>query len=143
MAAPKRGPGRPRKEHTIPGPPPIIHTTTEIAEEANHPEDWKENFLNALRKKPNVTHACKVAKTTRRVAYYHRNSEPEFLLEWDMAIEEGRDIIETMMIDAAMGGDYKSREFLLHKWRYSSSILKSRTDHKEDDPKTITVQWGN
>jgi hypothetical protein len=143
MATPKIK-DRPLKK---PGPVAKVKTTMQIARESGRYGDcedtwWHHLFLDALRLKPNVSHACKHAKVARRTAYYHKETHPEFSKEWDDALEEGRDLIELGMIEAAQAGDQKAREFLLHKWRYNMGQLGKNIKKPEEEPKTVTVQWG-
>jgi hypothetical protein len=101
---------------------------------------WHNAFLDALRIKPNITAACKVARIARRTAYYHRERYEEFAADWDDAMEEGRDLIEDDMHTAAREGNVRAQEFLLTKWRYGMHITGKNT--KKDEPAVITVEWG-
>jgi hypothetical protein len=141
----------PRNKKTLgkPAPPSTRkrenYTTEQIARTSGRTLGYKEThwhhlFLDALREKPNVTHACKAAKVARRTAYDHRKSHKDFADAWDDALEEGRDLIELSMIEAADNGDQKAREFLLHKWRYSTG--QPGRQKKPEEPKQITVAWG-
>ena len=127
------------------GPAPQIKTTGMIARAAGRPveyEDtyWHITFLDALRIKPNITAACKVARIARRTAYYHKEKYEEFSADWDDAMEEGRDLIEDDMHTAARCGNVRAQEFLLTKWRYGMHIAKGTVKKEESVP--IVVEWG-
>lgn len=63
------------------------------------PENWKEIFVAALAKSPNVTAACQRAKVSRSWAYAQRDLDPEFAEAWDEALE--------MALDKAVGEAYR------------------------------------
>lgn len=133
--APKKAPVRTTR--------PDTYTTAQIARAAGRGDKFKDTywhhiFLDALRQKPNVSAACKKARVSRPNVYWHREQYTDFAEAWDDALEEGRDLVEEMMFDAATEGDYKSREFLLQKWRYSQ---KKQAPKSDEQPKVV-VQWG-
>jgi hypothetical protein len=52
---------------------------------------WAAAFLRALAAVPNVSNAARAANVSRRMAYKHRESDPEFAAAWDEALETSVD----------------------------------------------------
>lgn len=67
-------------------------------------EAWKTVFLQELNKAPNVSAACDVAGVSRKTAYAHRQSDPEFGEAWDDAIEKALDKAEAELYRRATEG---------------------------------------
>lgn len=57
-------------------------------------ELWHKAFLSALRVHGNVSVACHVCEIDRSTAYRHRNSNKDFELAWDEAMDEAGDWLE-------------------------------------------------
>lgn len=54
----------------------------------------REKFLARLREGFSILAACEASGLNRRVAYRHRETDPEFASAWDEALEEGTDRLE-------------------------------------------------
>lgn len=67
-------------------------------------EAWKAVFLQELNKAPNVSAACDVAGVSRKTAYAHRQSDPEFGESWEQAIEKALDKAEAELYRRATEG---------------------------------------
>jgi hypothetical protein len=65
---------------------------------------WHERFLVALKADRCVTNACRVAGTSRNVAFEHRTKFPEFAKAWDEARMEHADAIEGAFIGRVLKG---------------------------------------
>lgn len=123
-------------------------TTAQVAQAAGRPKDyedtlWYAHFLNALRKKPNVTAACKAARIHRRTAYNHREKNEEFAKDWDDAIQEGIDVLEEAHWEAGLNGDTKAREYLLQKYRYGGVAPGAKKkEEKPSDGGEVTITLG-
>lgn len=119
------------------GRPPL--TTAQLA--AKHggrlPENWQENFLNALRLKPNVSAACKKAQISRSLISKMQRENKEFNFLLQDAMDEGRDRIEEAMVDRALVGDVRAGQYLLDKHRYGEAARASKPKEKK-----VTVGWG-
>lgn len=58
-------------------------------------EEMCARFIDELRKRGNVTDACRVAGFERRsTAYEWRNADPEFAAQWEEALDEASDLLE-------------------------------------------------
>lgn len=64
----------------------------------------KALFLERLRKTCNVTMSCKAINITRRRIYYAKNAQPDFSDDWDAAIAEGTDMLESEARRRAVDG---------------------------------------
>lgn len=63
---------------------------------------WHTNFINALKDDPNVLGACDVAGINRQTAYNHRRRFSAFRARWDAALEEGREVAQTVVRDTLL-----------------------------------------
>lgn len=66
--------------------------------------DWKEVFLAALRKSPNVSAAARKAGYTRQWVYKLRQEDEEFAAAWDDALAEAMDEAEGEIYRRAVRG---------------------------------------
>jgi hypothetical protein len=57
--------------------------------------EWKPVFLDQLRKTGIVSEAARAAGIARKTAYKHRNQTDSFKEEWDEALEEACDSLES------------------------------------------------
>ncbi len=80
---------------------------------------WENDFLDALRTMPVVSHACRVAGIARSTAYLHRKQCDTFREAWDDALEEGIDHLEEKAWSEATkdNGDRALIMFLLKSLR--------------------------
>lgn len=74
------------------------------AREAMGPEPWKPVFLEELRKRYSVTHACKAAGVGRSTAYEHRDSDKAFADAWSEVWETNVDDLEDSALQRAAHG---------------------------------------
>ncbi len=130
------------KPKTDPNSRQLGNMSGKVGESGKNKRDWYSTFLNALRDKPNPTYAAKKAMVDLRLAYYHRDTNPDFAEDWKFAIEEGRDNIELKMVQAAENGNVRAQEYLLTKWRYGSEPRGRKPKEKAEEPKVLTVAWG-
>lgn len=66
--------------------------------------DWKERFLNALRRSPNVSAAARLAGYTRQRVYQLRDEDPDFAQAWDDALGQATDRAEGELYRRAVRG---------------------------------------
>lgn len=71
---------------------------------ASGKDNWRNAFLSALAKIPNVTYACAQAKVSRDMVYKRRKKDPRFAAKWDSAIDQGVETLETSMWTRATFG---------------------------------------
>lgn len=70
-------------------------------------KDWREVFLAALRKSPNVSAAARKAGYTRQWVYALRQQDEEFAAAWDDALAEAMDTAEGEIYRRAVRGVIK------------------------------------
>jgi hypothetical protein len=118
------------------GRPPL--TTAQLAKRHGDrlPENWQENFLNALRLKPNISAACKKAQVSRSMISKKQREDAEFNFLVLDAMDEGRDRIEEAMVDRALAGDVRAGQYLMDKHRYGEAARASKPKEKK-----VTVGW--
>lgn len=68
------------------------------------PRDWRDVFLAALRKSPNVAAAARKAGYTRQWVYKLRQEDEDFAAAWDDAIGEAMDTAEGEIYRRAVRG---------------------------------------
>lgn len=61
---------------------------------ADFTPEKKAKFLKALTQMPNVSRACRLARTSRTTAYNHRNADSAFAAAWDEALDIGIETLE-------------------------------------------------
>ena len=55
---------------------------------------WADAFLAALAITGNIRQSCEAAEIDRRTAYYLRDEDQTFAIEWDSALEQSADLLE-------------------------------------------------
>jgi hypothetical protein len=55
------------------------------------PFPWRQSFLAALRRDPQVKLACKAAGISRNTVYTHFRKDGRFRRQWEHALDQGRD----------------------------------------------------
>lgn len=86
----------------------------EYAEERNRRTSLKKTaFLETLREKYSVYHACKAADIGRTTVYQWREADPDFAKAWDDAQDDAVDALEQSLFERAMGKDTVAAIFLL------------------------------
>lgn len=106
-------------------------------------DTWKQVFLDSLRLKANVAHACRLAGISRSTAYNHRakaedDANDSFNEDWDLAIEDGLDQLEEDLIAVGRG----EKKGQIGAFIY---LLKARRYEKRNDqsaPNKLILQWG-
>lgn len=136
---------------------------TEEAGYAEFTPKRRAAFLAALSNAHTVTRACKAAGLTRRNAYNHRESNPEFRKEWDEAKEAGGEFLEEEARRRATVGTLKPvfqrGEEIGHIREYSDTLLiflmkgtmpdkygdRQRVEHsgKDGEPLEFTIRIDN
>jgi hypothetical protein len=78
---------------------------------------WQAAFIQALRKAPNVAHACRMAKISRFTAYKFREADETFAQRWEAALSASVDRCEEKAFDMAWKGDSQLLQFILKAHR--------------------------
>jgi hypothetical protein len=73
----------------------------------------KKAFLEGLTTKCSVYHAAKLASISRMTAYRWRLADANFSRDWDAAIEDAVDVVETSLYERALAGDTTATIFFL------------------------------
>ena len=106
---------------------------------------WRERFVKAMREYPVVSHAAQFAGVSRKTAYEHRNSNPDFAADWDEAKQDGLDKLELLAYEKARNGDVGLLKWLLSCNR--PNPYGERTRHEitgpEGSPFEVVLSWGN
>lgn len=95
------------------------------------PKDWRERFLGAMSKMPNVRAACEIAMVSRGHAYRVRAEDEEFAREWDEAREEGLDRIEQAVFKAGVIGDERITRTFHKDGSVATERIERVTDHRD------------
>lgn len=100
----------------------------------------KEEFLNELRKFPNVSKACRDVSVSRNTVYAHKKEDAEFSLLWDEALEEAIDAIEEEALNRATTG--KSDTLLIFMLKaLRPDKFKERSETKQVHDGSIKVVY--
>ena len=92
----------------------VVRTRKRTA--AKNPNDRtarKQAFLDELRQRYSVYHACKAAGIGRTTVYAWRQDDDEFAKAWDAALADAVDVLEASAYQRALEGDTALTKFLL------------------------------
>lgn len=98
--------------------------------------DWKPDFLEHLRRDPNVSAACKSAGVARRTVYDARDNDPNFAQAWDEADEAALDLIEAAGFEMAIAKTSESPSLI-------KFFLQTRRPHKFPNVSKLEVAGVN
>ena len=73
----------------------------------------KKRFIAALTAQGTVFHAAQAAGISRQTAYRWHREDPEFAEQWDEAIQNAVDVIESVIYQKALSGDVIAAIFYL------------------------------
>jgi len=77
----------------------------------------KKRFIAALTAQGTVFHAAQAAGISRQTAYRWQRDDPEFADQWDEAIENAVDVVESVIYQKALSGDVIAAIFYLKAQR--------------------------
>lgn len=100
----------------------------------------KEEFLNALRKFPNVTKACRAIGVSRNAVYAHKNEDAEFSLQWEEALEEAIDTVEEEALKRGLSGQSDTLLIFMLK-ALRPDKFKERSETKQVHDGSIKVVY--
>lgn len=101
--------------------------------------DWHDLFLEALRKRPNISKAVLTAGVDRSTAYNHRHDIPDFALQWDDALKVGMDALIDEGVERAFNGSDTLLIFLAkahdpkYRDRHEITIRREELEKMSDD----------
>ena len=81
---------------------------------------WRETFLAALRREPQVKLACKTAGISRNTVYTHLRKDARFRRQWEHALDQGRDAVYRLHLKR-LATDPQYLRALEHLRRYYGS----------------------
>jgi very-short-patch-repair endonuclease len=90
-------------------------------------DDWRDDFIASLSGDLNVRHACIAARISHSNAYKRKETDEEFSLAWDEAIENAVDLLEGVYWKRAVEQSDKGIEKFLsvyrpERWRETSRL---------------------
>jgi hypothetical protein len=77
----------------------------------------KKKFIAALTSHGTVYHAAQAAGISRQTAYRWQREDPEFADQWEEAIENAVDVVESTIYQQAIGGNTLAGIFYLKAHR--------------------------
>jgi len=77
----------------------------------------KKRFIAALTTHATVLHAAQAAGISRQTAYRWQREDPDFADQWDEAIENAVDAVESVIYQKALSGDVIAGIFYLKAQR--------------------------
>ena len=90
-------------------------------------EEKREVFINALREGYTVVGAAKLAKANRQSFYDFKNENEAFAGKWDVAYEEGTDLLEAEAhrrgVEGVSKPVYQGGKLVGHVQEYSDTLL--------------------
>lgn len=102
---------------------------------------WRLKFLDGLRMHGVVTRAAMVAGIDRDTAYYERQRDPTFAVEWQEALDRGVDMLEDVAKQRAFAGSDTLLIFLLKAHRperYRETIRTVSLNITPDDLRNLS-----
>ena len=91
----------------------VVRTRKRRATNPNDRPARKQAFLDELRQRYSVYHACKAAGIGRTTVYAWRQDDDEFARAWDEALADAADVLEASAYQRALEGDTTLTIFLL------------------------------
>jgi hypothetical protein len=102
---------------------------------------WRLKFLDGLRMHGVVTRAAMEAGIDRDTAYYERQRDPTFAVEWQEALDRGVDMLEDVAKQRAFAGSDTLLIFLLKAHRperYRETIRTVSLSITPDDLRNLS-----
>jgi hypothetical protein len=102
---------------------------------------WRLKFLDGLRMHGVVTRAAMEAGIDRDTAYYERQRDPTFAVEWQEALDRGVDMLEDVAKQRAFAGSDTLLIFLLKAHRperYRETIRTVSLNITPDDLRNLS-----
>ena len=92
--------------------------------------EWRPSFLTVLAKSANVSLSAKKAGISRQAAYHAYDTDEEFRVQWDSALEEACDVLEKEARRRALGQSDTLLIFMLKAHRPGKYREIIRTENK-------------
>lgn len=92
---------------------------------------WKQPFLEAISRIPNVSAAARFARIHRDTAYNEVKLDPEFAAAWDEANQVGRERVDQILFRRATQGEPET---------ITKTVTKRDGDGNVIEETTVTVQ---
>lgn len=128
-----------RRPLTVSAPVSRTQRTTARLKEAL--DDWREEFLLALREDGNVTAACDRANVGRTTAYKYRNEDDAFRVQWDESYRAFWDDLESHAHTRARSDDKNPALLIFLMKAHPSGIYRDKMQVGGDpDSPPVRVQ---
>lgn len=101
----------------------------------------RETFIAALRIQPNVSAASRLAGFGRSAVYAWRDDDPDFAAEWDEAIEESVDGLESVAWERALDNSDRMLEILLKAHRPEKYVERRLLGSDPSNPLPSAVSF--
>ena len=87
-------------------------------------DSQKKRFIETLSVQGTVYHSAQAAGISRQTAYRWRQDDPDFACQWDEAIENAVDQVESTIFQQAIGGNTLAAIFYLkaHRPQYRDRL---------------------
>lgn len=101
-------------------------------------DDWRDDFIASLSGDLNIRRACIATGISRSNAYKRRETDQEFQLAWDEAVENACDLLEGVYFTRAVEQSDRALEFLLKANRPEKYRERSEVETKHSGAVQIT-----
>ena len=101
----------------------------------------KKAFLEELRQRYSVYHACKEAGIGRTTVYAWRQEDEKFAKAWDAALADAADVLEASAYQRALEGDTTLTIFLLKGAKPDKYKERTSTELTGAGGKPLTVAF--
>jgi len=87
-------------------------------------DSQKKRFIEALTASGTISHAARAAGVSRWTVYRWRSADKEFREDWDYALEEAIDAIESTLYQSALAGNTLAAIYYLkaHRPQYRDRL---------------------
>ena len=119
----------------------VARTRKRTAKNPNDRPARKKAFLEELRQKYSVYHACKAAGIGRTTVYAWRQDDAEFAKAWDAALADAADVLEASAYQRALEGDTTLTIFLLKGAKPDKYKERTSTELTGAGGKPLTVAF--
>ena len=118
-----------------------VATRKRTAKNPNTRTVRKKAFLEELRQRYSVYHACKEAGIGRTTVYAWRQDDEEFAKAWDAALADAADVLEASAYQRALEGDTTLTIFLLKGAKPDKYKERTSTELTGAGGKPLTVAF--
>jgi hypothetical protein len=103
----------------------------------------KDAFLESLRKDPNVSLACDVAKISRDTAYRWKDTDEQFAKAWEASIDRAKDVVRSAIYQRAAYGWDEVALSMNRVVYYYTPVLDDKGNQRYDSKGQPMMQRGD